>query len=514
VIPPWRAYPIFDDWAYAQSVERLLALDYRPHDFTQPSSLGHLVWGVVSVGLFGFSFNVLTATNLLISAACLVLFYVLLRQVGIVPAYALFGTALIGCNPIYLYLSYSFMTDITFMAYVLGACICYIAGVRSGNNGWLWAGGVLVALAYLTRQTGVMVAVGALLYLWWVRRLSLRTTAAAALVPVLAVVAFMVWERSQPEQMVRYLFEDEVRKVLANPWHAVVEQTQRVVWVVGTVGWALLPLLLLPIRPLVGLALYAGFVLFQIRGFLSSGMFFPGIGSIVGQSGFMMYGFDMMPVWDRQVWSAIALAGTFFLAQFLVSYGERLVAWARSRPRSVDRDGEPAFMLYTSAALLGTLTLASTFLFDRYLLPLIPFLMIPALYRLQGSTGRPAPGWRWALILPLLVFGLFAQLDFKSKATARWEAAESVVAQGVLPEHVRVGIEWTGWKYYDKAIAYVRSERMEDNEALLAPERAIDDPQYVVGELPLEGYDVVRRIPYSAWLEGGEERAVLVQKRK
>lgn len=57
LVPPVRSYPMSDDWAYAQSVSGLLHLTYRPHDWTQPTSLGHLVWGALFSLIFGYNFK-------------------------------------------------------------------------------------------------------------------------------------------------------------------------------------------------------------------------------------------------------------------------------------------------------------------------------------------------------------------------------------------------------------------------------------------------------------------------
>ncbi len=514
VVPPVRSYPVIDDWIYAQSMQRLLALDYRPHDLAMASSLGHLVWAVAPVMLFGLSFNVLTATNLVISAVCLVLSYVLLRRTGIAPRYALFGTALLGCNPIYLHLSYTFMTDITFIAYVLAACICIIEGVRTGTNAWLWGGSALIALAYLTRQLGVLVAVAALFYLWWAGRLNTKTVAATALLPALALVAFMVWERTQPAPLVHYLVEDEIRKSLANPWAALLGRAQRLVWAATLLGWALLPVLVFPRKLLAALLLYAGFVVLQVRSVWIAGSMLPESGNVIDRTGFGMYDYDSRPVWNLQVWSFVALLGTFFVASLLVSYGEHLLGWVRSRPWRNVRTADPAIMVYATVTILGLLTIISPFMFDRYLLPVLPFLMFPALRRLQAGANPGAPVWRWAMVLPLLLFGLVAQADFKSRATARWEAAESLVAQGIPADHVVAGFEWMGWKYYERAAEYVRQHDSANTSSLIWPANAIEDPEYVVGERSLPDYDPIREVPYTAWLEGGKERAVLVQKRR
>jgi hypothetical protein len=514
VVPPGRSYPVIDDWIYGQSVQRLLALDYRPHDYALTSALGHLVWGAVFVWLFGFSFSVLTAANLIISAACLGVFYLLLRQTGIAPGYALFGTALLGCNPIYLHLSYSYMTDITFMLYVLAACTCYIKGAVTDNSAWLWAGGGLSALGYLTRQPGVLVAVAALFYLWWVRQLSARTALATALLPALAVAAFMVWERTQLVPLVSYTVDDFLRGKLEDPWGAVVTQAQRLVLVAPALGWALLPLLTRARKAIMVPVVFTGFVFFLIRGVTIAGTMFPEFGNVVDRTGFVMYEFNALPVWNIVVWSLIALLGTFILSVFIVSCGERVVEWVRSRPWRGAREADPTLLLYVTAALIGLLTIAAPYLYDRYLLPLVPLLMVPALRTLQVTTIDRVQAWRWASVLVLLLFFVIAQTDHRAKATARWEAAEGIVAQGVLPEHVIAGFEWTGWMYYEKAVAYVRQSGTTDLRDLVGPTRVIEDAEYMVSEVQVEGYDVIRRLLYNAWLEGGQERAVLVLKRR
>jgi hypothetical protein len=147
LIPPVRVYPMSDDWAYAQSVTRLLDLNYRPHDQALAISLGHLVWGALFSLLFGHNFTTLTAATLLISAACLAVFYLLLRHLGVAAQPALLGTALLGFNPMYVYLSYSFMTDVTFMLYLLAGCLFYVRATQDLRDSWLLLGSVATALA-------------------------------------------------------------------------------------------------------------------------------------------------------------------------------------------------------------------------------------------------------------------------------------------------------------------------------------------------------------------------------
>src|SRR5947209_5755251 len=99
VVPPIRSFAVDDDWVYARSVQDLLAWHYRLPE-AQATALGHTAWGALFSLLFGFSFTALTAVSLIAGAACLVLLYALLRQLGVSPTYSLLGTILLGCNPI------------------------------------------------------------------------------------------------------------------------------------------------------------------------------------------------------------------------------------------------------------------------------------------------------------------------------------------------------------------------------------------------------------------------------
>ena len=73
LIPPARIYPVTDDWIYSQSVNDLVQLAYKPHDWTQPIAIGHLAWGAVFAALFGNTFTVLTVANMVMSLACITL---------------------------------------------------------------------------------------------------------------------------------------------------------------------------------------------------------------------------------------------------------------------------------------------------------------------------------------------------------------------------------------------------------------------------------------------------------
>src|SRR5437867_6763506 len=134
LIPPQHEYPVIDDWIYARTVQhQLITGEFYIHPVSQASLVGLTLWGTAWAKLFGFSFSTLTCSTLVLALAALLAFYGIARQLGVPPPGALLGTALLGFNPIFLHLSYSFMTDVPFLSLVLLSCYCYIRGLQSSR---------------------------------------------------------------------------------------------------------------------------------------------------------------------------------------------------------------------------------------------------------------------------------------------------------------------------------------------------------------------------------------------
>ena len=47
LLPPQRAFPIEDDWAYAQVVQSILRGQFHLSEFLAPSSVVHVYWGAL-----------------------------------------------------------------------------------------------------------------------------------------------------------------------------------------------------------------------------------------------------------------------------------------------------------------------------------------------------------------------------------------------------------------------------------------------------------------------------------
>lgn len=96
--------------------------------------------------------------------------------------------------------------------------------------------------------------------------------------------------------------------------------------------------------------------------------------------------------------------------------------------------------LFLSATTFGP-SLMGQQIFGRYLLPLLPFMVLLLLSRC------PARNIAASLITtaPLALLGLLITANALSFDAARWKFAESFVRKGWKPQDVNAGMEWNGW---------------------------------------------------------------------
>lgn len=520
LISPARSYPIIDDWIYFQSVRDLLNLSYHPHDWSQAIGIGHIAWGALFAALFGNSFTVLSVANLVISLANLLTFYLLLRVLGVSASPALVGVALLGFNPIYLSLSYSFMTDITFLFYVMSASLLYMLGLKSGSQVWLWLGGLAVALAYLTRQFGILVVPAVLVWLWMSRRWNWRQALALSALPAIAVAGYAIWERSQPVPLVTHLTESIRSQIFQDPPHYLLERGPWASWLLCWLGIMLLPVLRLPKRPIVAAPILLFLAFFCLRSFVLYGSVFPQSGNVLDATGLLMHNYIGHHVWNEGVWLVIGLVGALAISIHLSYCLEQLWQWLKNKPwqRRVPVDDYALILYILSWSIAGLLLVATPFLFDRYGLVLLPALMLPQLRRRSEPASQPSDYTRFAAWKPrlalvsLALFSLLALRDYKEHATVRWNAAQSLVAAGASPLNVRAGFEWENFYGFEPAAQRIR--QTGDLKNIVYPPGEVFDPIYAISDIPLEGYNETGATLYRSWLDGGAYRQVLTMKRK
>lgn len=516
VVPPVRTFPTDDDWVYAWSVQDILSGHYKLPQ-AQATALGHTIWGAFFSWLFGFNFTTLSIVALIAGVACLVLMYILLRQLGIATNYCLLGAAMLGCNPIFVYLSYSFMTDITFLAYILGACVCFVRAFRDYSLKWLLFAATITSLAYLTRQFGLLIVPVALIYIWWSHGWRWRNVIAMSAFPVATAVAYTLWERTQQVPIAVYYADSFRVNAMSDIASYAVDRVQAIALILATLGLCIAPLARIPKRLWLSLPIFVCIIGFQARSTQLTGSPFPVNGNIIDNTGLFSSG-NNAPIWNLPVWLLLGIVGAAIISAYLVVLAEQLVQWLRTSPWR-NRTSDPIFFIYSLGGVLGAATvvvgISAPFMFDRYVLPVLPMLIVPTLLRLRQTDkagNSPLRKLRWLALLPLALFAVLGQHDYLARETVRWQAAEELVTQGVPMNKIYAGYAWQGWHLYAEGEEFLRARG--DFKHVPFPPDAVLDPKYGVMELTGDEYAEIGSVPYVSWLEGGTTRNMLVLKRK
>jgi 4-amino-4-deoxy-L-arabinose transferase-like glycosyltransferase len=192
---PLQNSPFIDDWAYAWSVEHLLRTgELKILDWAVSQNVAQVLWGALFCAPFGFSFTALRLSTWVTSLGALLGLYTLLREVGVRRVDTLVAVAMVAFYPVYFILSFSFMTDVPFVAAVTWFFASLVRALKRHSSRALAAAVLFACLAVAIRPVGVFLAGVLLLAPWpastgW--RAALRRLAVAA-APVVVLVLLML----------------------------------------------------------------------------------------------------------------------------------------------------------------------------------------------------------------------------------------------------------------------------------------------------------------------------------
>jgi len=152
IVRPLADAPVIDGWIYSHAV-RLFAATGRLRfaGFTEAMPAAQVLYGAAWGRLFGAS-----EVSLDLSVACLgaigaILLYPLLIRCGAGRAEAAIASGLLVANPCYLFLSFSFMTDIPFLVLTIAAMLAFAKAEPPSGSFWLWVCTLLSIAAFMIR---------------------------------------------------------------------------------------------------------------------------------------------------------------------------------------------------------------------------------------------------------------------------------------------------------------------------------------------------------------------------
>ncbi len=507
IVNPLGEFPAVDDWAYLISVRTLVEQgELRLSDFASQNLVSHLLWGSLFAWPFGVSYTTLRMSTLVAALLGAVSLYLLVRNVGQPALLALFAALILLFNPIFFVLAFSFMTDVPFVAMQTAAMLLLLYGLNSGSRASSILGWLLTAAALLSRQTGLAVPLaygGAYL---GKHGLGLKWLAFACLA-VLAFVglqlAYEYWLATSGKMPFQYGKPlDSAIPRLIGPTSVLAFK----VWIVARFTFLYLGLFLLPLslpmmssllqrigrRKALLLACCIAVVSTTLTFWsLHVGLIMPISPHTWRNNGLGADGVDVgAPYWfGASVTFLAALGGTLSVACIARGAYE---AW-KGLPGA--RRSGLAFGLLGVLVLIGAMSVVDR-VYDRYLLPLIPFV---ALALVSSATMASSTTPRWSVAVGGLFLALMASFsivgvhNYTAEKRVYVAAINDLVARGVQRDTIDAGRIFNGEIAYGRfgegiwyrSRDFVLSARGKRDQILLRDYTQVSD--YPVPRWPIWG---------------------------
>jgi hypothetical protein len=497
VLCPLQNVPFVDDWTYAWSVEQLLmAKQLRILDWSTSLNVIHVLWGGLFCLPFGFSFTALRFSTWVASVLTLVGFYRLLRELGVSRQDALLGVALLGFYPVYFVLSFTFMTDIPYLAAMIWSLYVIVRALRTRSDRLLVAAAFFACLAIGIRPVGIVLPGAMLAGLllgpdrWGTRahRLLLAAAPVAFLGLLLAVRtdltvyrADLSWIEGSPAWRLAHI---KFGVGYLPEWLAV-----NLALVVGTLGVALAPLALAGvarknIRAAVAVAAGVGTILLVavlVREDLPTPLAYGSTWSL------RQLGATEEFLGPADDWSPPPWWGPASTAAATVLFSLALAPLLQRRPRA------GAIILAWAAAGYFALMAALWFFYDRYALPLLPMVVALRLGSRQPLRRRPVV----VGVAALAAISILGTRDHLRYSKAVWDAVDWLQQRGVEARDIDGGYVVNGWLQYAHPD---QANRAPNGDVLVPSVNGNKALRYMLRNRPPTGGRVLHAVAYRRFL--------------
>jgi Dolichyl-phosphate-mannose-protein mannosyltransferase len=483
LVNPLGNFPLNDDWAFGWTVNNLLATgQFKLSDWAAANLLSQVLIATAFTLPFDFSFTALRICTLTLGLTGVLVTYGLLRETEVSPGIATCGALVLALNPLYFCLANSFMTDVPTFTFFMSSTYCIIRGLNRQSVLLLSAGVLLSYLAILNRQSSIIIIPAFILAYLLNRGLTARTIRNAVVSGTggLALyLAYPQWLKFTGRVPVMYNMQvDQLLMSYSGGLSTIVATYVRNAVNMGVyMGLFLLPfsIVVFPLRfnrlsawQKQKVALPTAFVVVVAAVCFAMNKSMPLSGNILN---FFDVGGQSLPGYQsfldpdslasiRRLWTLLTILGVIGAA-LLVSCALRSTLSSGARGNVVrfaissiiSKNWLPIFV--TSLIfmyLLGIAGLEKGYWFDRYLILLLPLLMIvAAMFTSKLSRTKIGVGVIGSVAVLLLFYGgvtIAGTHDHLASNRVLWEAVKSAMESGkVKPDEIDGGFEFNGWYF-------------------------------------------------------------------
>lgn len=493
-INPLREFPLNDDWTHTLSIKTFIdsGLLYYPA-FLSAYLYLPIIYGIALTSLFDFSFSILRITNLVFALATIIFFYFFLKKSTGSRLPSLLGALLLLLNPFFLNNSFTFMGDIPSLFFFLLSVYFFWDGLRSGSIQKYAAGVLCSLLAFSIRQTMIVPLLVATPWFFISPHFNKKRVAAFFFCGILTAILLSLVPRlaglAPDIPVLLFIPEGDLAG------HLIQGAFMAMAFLILS-GFTLLPVAgalaakqTLSLEHIWRRVLFVGPFLFLISVLAYSA--FDATQSIITFSGIGPNLHVFRSFVKQSSWGPLVA----YQAGIVLTLVSSLFFMQKIRPFL------HAFSFFSTPSMLSAIALAYAAgiiallpFFDRYYLPLVPFVIMGGMHLLTRSDwSRPL---FFSLLVALGLYSVIGTYNYLAWNDARWTLGRRMVAQGIAPEDINGGYEWNGWhRYKDDIDPIIRSSPKGKNylpeiNAILLGDTNLSRP-YRMFFVPLRGYSVI-----------------------
>lgn len=462
-----------DDFAYVRSAKILAETGHVTYVGWASAMLGwQLAWGALFIKAFNFSFAATRVSILLIAACTAFLLQRCFVGLGLRDSNATLATLTIVLSPLFIPLSFSFMSDIPSLFTIVLCLFCCLHALQATEpryaTAWLVIAAVSNVILGTARQTGwvgVLVMVPSTLWLLRRRGLPMRLIAIFWIVCVGCTLYCLYWFRHQI-----YATMESTPQIKLDHDHVIDISVAALRILLG------LSLFLLPILIAYAVAILRGnrrtlllvcsavlfllcYILLRPNSYSAGVLLLPA----AGESGDYVTPVGILklpdigspPVVLRPVVRIIITLISYFASAAFLAF-----VFQMPRVKRVVSTVRGDLSWHQVAILLGpsilgygaflALRVSSGAIFDRYLLPVLIVLIFLVTRIYQERVNAKLPAVCFVVLVAFAAFGIAGTHDFFAMERARLAAIDELRAAGLPRDAFYGGFGYDGWTQIDR----------------------------------------------------------------
>jgi hypothetical protein len=525
-----------DDWSYVKTAFVFARTGHIVYNGWATAMLGWAIpWAALFIKMFGFSFTAVRLSTLPLAMASVYLLHASLVRFGITARNALVGALTLGVSPLFLPLAASYMTDVAgLFCILLCLYLCQRAlAADSDRTTILWlacaaltnaAGGTVRQIAWL----GTLVMVPSTAWLLRKRSGVVRAASFLWIGSVLGVLACIRWFERQPYALSEKIIQGPLTGAIVG--HMLAELLKALLCL-ALITFPILAAWIPVQRSLSRGALIRIASILAALGGVSIVLgnigsldhrVLPWLGHVIGTLSIFSSTGEMLGSRPVTLTLPIRVALSLLVVAAVLTLLEHLLT------KPWHRKADDAVSLRQALWILGPFAISYvvflvpralySFIYDRYLLDLMPLAIIILLLFYQRWVTERLPGVTIAALSFLALYAIAGTHDWFALNRARIAAVAQIHTSGVPTTSIQGGFDYDGWTQIEAA-GYINDTRIINPphayEPNLEPPRlpagcrlgfapytpAVQPRYFVVFSLmPCLQMSPYRPVPYRTWL--------------